>query len=130
MNASSADFKPPTNATHSGRLRSHDASYYYKCFLFFFFAYKLGKTIFKRFIGKRLVRTHSVLGWLRVINDSQPKQISPLSRRASAHISSTRHAAILPLVMFLLDFSPSSSLRLRLQGIAPLFSLSSFHHSE
>ena len=96
----------------------------------FFFAYKLGKTIFKRFIGKRLVRTHSVLGWLRVINDSQPKQISPPSRRASAHISSTRHAAILPLVMFLLDFSPSSSLRLRLQGIAPLFSLSSFHHSE
>ena len=75
----------------------------------------------KGFIGKRLVRKHSMPRWLGIISDSQPKQISPQSRWASAHISNTRHAAFLPLLMFLLDFSPSSSLSLYLQGIAPLF---------
>lgn len=46
-----------------------------------------------------------MLGWLRIIGDSQPKQISPQSRQANAHISNIRQAATLPLLMFRLDFS-------------------------
>lgn len=77
-------------------------------------------TIFKGFIGKHLVRQSSMLRCLRIISDSQPKQIRPQSRRASAHISNTRHAVFPPLLMFLLDSLPHL-LFVHLQGIALLF---------
>ena len=49
-----------------------------------------------------------MLRCLRIISDSQPKQISPQSRRESAHISNTRHAASPLLLMFLFGFFFSS----------------------
>lgn len=84
--------------------------------------YGLRSTIFKGSAGKRLVRWDSMLRWLTIFSDSQPKQISPQSGQASAHISNTRHAAALPRLMFLLEFL-SSSLAFYLQGIGPFISL-------